>query len=156
MPRKKNGQVQRRQEPLKDALVEQLRKTPIVQIACDKVGIGRATYYRWLEDDEMFAGHATKAMLEGNGLISDAAESQMVNLIRSGNLGAIMFWLKHRHPAYRNKLEIDARVAHEDGSLTDEESANVHRALKLMSLTGKKTYGKENTEGKTDAGEPSR
>lgn len=150
MTQKKKGVVERRQEPQKSALIEQLRKTPIVQIACDKVGIGRATYYRWLDTDEDFAGDATKAMLEGNGLISDAAESQMVNLIRSGNLGAITFWLKHRHPAYRNKLEIDARVAHEGGGLTDEEAEAVRRALNLMSTNYNGIYDQEKLGNKPD------
>jgi hypothetical protein len=152
MPRKTDGQVARRQEPQKAAIIEQLRKTPIVQIACDKAGVGRATYYRWLEDDAEFAGLAGKAMLEGNGLVSDAAESQMVNLIRNGNLGAITFWLKHRHPAYRSRLEIDARVAHDDGSLTDEEAATVRRALELMALTEGKNHVQEKADGKPDAG----
>lgn len=152
MPKKSNGQVARRQEPQKAAIVEHLKKMPIVQIACEKAGVGRATYYRWLEEDAEFAGLAGQAMLEGSGLISDAAESQMVNLIRTGNLGAITFWLKHRHPAYRNKLEIDARVAHDDGALTDEEAAAVRRALELMALNDGSTHAQEKADGKPDSG----
>lgn len=46
----------------KKLLLEHLEKTPIVQIACDKSGIGRSTYYRWLQNDPIFAKSAKKAL----------------------------------------------------------------------------------------------
>ena len=38
----------------KELILEQLRKTPIVQVACEKTGIARATYYRWRKKDKRF------------------------------------------------------------------------------------------------------
>lgn len=125
--------IEVRKAEQKGLVVEQLRKTPIVQVACEKIGIGRATFYRWLKDDSVFARLVNEAITEGNGLISDVAESQLANLIKSGNLGAISFWLKHRHPAYRNKLEVDAHVRHEETPLTAEQEAVIKSALKLFS-----------------------
>ena len=127
------NRIELRQTEQKKLLIEQLKKTPIVQVACEKTGIGRATYYRWLKDDPEFAKLANESIAEGNGLISDVAESQLANLIKSGNLGAISFWLKHRHPAYRNKLEVQANVRHEDVPLTPEQEAIIEAALKLFS-----------------------
>lgn len=127
------NRIELRQAEQKRLIVEQLKKTPIVQVACEKTGIGRATYYRWLKDDPEFAKLANESIAEGNGLISDVAESQLANLIKSGNLGAISFWLKHRHPAYRNKLEVEANVRHEDVPLTPEQEAVIETALKLFS-----------------------
>ncbi len=46
----------------KTLLLEHLEKTPIVQIACEKGGIGRSTYYRWLQSDPVFAKKAKKAL----------------------------------------------------------------------------------------------
>jgi len=46
----------------KELLLEHLEKTPIVQIACEKSGIGRSTYYRWLQSDPLFAKKAKKAL----------------------------------------------------------------------------------------------
>ena len=46
----------------KNLLLENLEKTPIVQIACDKSSIGRSTYYRWLQSDLIFAKKAKKAL----------------------------------------------------------------------------------------------
>lgn len=129
------NRIELRQTEQKKLLVEQLKKTPIVQVACEKVGVGRATFYRWLKDDADFAKLVNESITEGNGLISDVAESQLANLIKSGNLGAISFWLKHRHPAYRNKVEVQANVRHEDTPLTPEEMEIVAQSLRLA-LTG--------------------
>jgi hypothetical protein len=46
----------------KNLLLEHLEKTPIVQIACEKSGVGRSTYYRWLQNDPVFAKKAKKAL----------------------------------------------------------------------------------------------
>ena len=46
----------------KKLLLEHLEKTPIVQIACEKSGVGRSTYYRWLEQDKKFARSAKQAL----------------------------------------------------------------------------------------------
>ena len=90
--------VQKRIDSNKELLIEQLKKTPIVQVACEKVGVGRATYYRWRKEDEEFAKLADEAISEGNFLVNDMAESQLMSAIRDKNLTAIIFWLKH-HPA---------------------------------------------------------
>lgn len=127
----KPPRIEARQEEQKRLMVEQLRKTPLVQIACDKTGISRATYYRWLKDDAVFADAAGASMQEGNDLVSDVAESKLISLLREGNLGAIALWLKHRHPAYRSKLEVQANVRHEDVPLTDEQAELVAKALRL-------------------------
>lgn len=127
------NRIEVRQAEQKKLLVDQLKKTPIVQVACEKIGVGRATFYRWLKEDSEFAKLTNESIAEGNGLISDVAESQLANLIKSGNLGAISFWLKHRHPAYRNKLEVQANVRHEDVPLTPEQEAIIEAALKLFS-----------------------
>src|SRR5688572_4418894 len=93
----------------KQLLLEQLRKTPIVQIACEKTGISRMTYYRWKKEDENFSREADEAMGEGNLLINDLAESQLVAAIKDRNMTAIMNWLRHHHPAYTDKLEVTHR-----------------------------------------------
>ncbi len=39
-----------------------LKKTPIVQVACERSSVGRATYYRWKKDDADFAKQADEAL----------------------------------------------------------------------------------------------
>ncbi|MDD5751238.1 MAG: hypothetical protein PHS73_01830 [Candidatus Peribacteraceae bacterium] len=116
-------------------LLDQFRKLPVVSVACEKTGIGRASYYRWRQEDSEFAKAADEALMDGTNLVSDMAESQLLSQIRDGNLGAVMYWLKHRNPHYNNKLEVTARLKHEDDNLTPEQEAAITEALRLASLT---------------------
>ena len=120
--------IDKRQDEQKTALIEQLRRTPIVQVACEKTGIGRASYYRWRKDDSDFAAACDEAMHEGVELVSDLAESKLINAIKNENHGAISFWLRHRHAAYAEKLQIRAKVE-TDNSLTPEQEQLIRRAL---------------------------
>jgi hypothetical protein len=74
--------IANRQAKNKDKLLEQLSKTPIVQIACEKTNVSRATYYRWRQEDSEFAEKADKAIGYGNLIMNDVAESQLLSLIK--------------------------------------------------------------------------
>ncbi len=126
--------IQERQQKEKQLLIEQLRKTPIIQIACEKVDIGRATFYRWRKEDSEFAQAAEIALEEGSGLVNDMAESQLMAAIRDQNLTAIIFWLKHHHPAYANRVEITTKTKREEEILTPEQEAVLKKELQLASL----------------------
>ncbi len=87
-------------EKKKRAIVEQLRKTPVVQLACERLDVGRSTYYKWRAEDHIFARAADQAKEAGRFLVNDIAESRLLSLIQNDNLTAIIFWLKHNHPKY--------------------------------------------------------
>lgn len=125
--------IQDRQEEQKKLLLEHLTKTPIVQIACEKSGVGRATYYRWRKDDGTFASQADEALREGRLLVNDMAESQLMSAIRDKNMTAIIYWLKHHHANYRTKIEISGTLDTQQ-PLSEEQQALVRRALELASL----------------------
>lgn len=118
----------------KQLIVEQLKKTPIVQIACEKTGIARSTYYRWKKQDKAFAKDAEEAIVAGELLINDMAESQLLSAIRDKNLTAIIFWLKHHHPRYATRVEVSARLQRAPEELTPEQEAVVIKALGLATL----------------------
>lgn len=129
----KQTTIQKRIDNNQELLLEQLKKTPVVQVACEKVGVGRATYYRWRKENEEFTKLADEAITEGNALVNDMAESQLMAAIRDKNLTAIIFWLKHHHPRYATKVEITGHLKHEE-QLTPEQEALVMKALKLAEL----------------------
>ena len=122
-------------EPNKKLLLEQLRKTPIVETACQKVGVGRSTYYFWRQEDSEFARLADEAIHAGKQLVSDVAESQLITLIKNGNLQSIIFWLKNNHDDYKTKLEISGQITHAREALSDEETEMLQEALKLMGFS---------------------
>ena len=100
----------KKSEQTKQLFLEQLKKTPIVQIACEKLGVSRASFYRWRAEDAAFAKQANEATLEGHLLVNDLAESQLIGAVKDRNLQAIMYWLKHHHKDYRNRLEIEGTL----------------------------------------------
>ena len=114
-----------------ELLLEQLKKTPIVQIACEKTDVGRSTYYRWRDEDKEFAKRADEALQEGSLLINDMAESQLLSAVRDKNMTAIIFWLKHHHKAYANRLEISA-IRPEEEALTPEQEQLIQKALAIL------------------------
>lgn len=116
----------------KTALIEQLRRTPIVQVATEKVGISRSSYYRWRQDPD-FAAASDEALESGTALINDMAESQLLSAIRDKNMTAIIFWLKHHHKAYETRVKVDAKISQVD-ELTAEQSKLVEHALKNAGL----------------------
>lgn len=129
--------IDKRQAKQKAQVIEMLKKTPIIQIVCDKTGVSRATYYRWKKEDATFAKQAEEALDDGAKLVSDLAESQLISAIRSGNLTAIIFWLKYHHPAYANTVEITGRLMH-DYQLTPAQEALITKALKMVSKKSEK------------------
>ena len=118
----------------KNKIIEQLRKMPIVQIACERAGIGRTTYYRWREEDADFRKAADEAAEEGEALITDMSESQLISLIRDKHFQAVQLWLRHHHPKYTNKVEVSGGLTIENEPLTPEQEALIQEALKLAAL----------------------
>ena len=118
----------------KQLLIEQLKKTPIIQVACEKTGIGRASFYRWKKEDSEFSQAVETAISDGVALINEMAESQLISAIKDKNFSAIAYWLNHRHPAYANRIEVTAKLKHDDEQLTPEQEELVVKALKLASV----------------------
>ena len=87
--------------PLKGDLIEILKTIPSIQLACQKIGIGRATYYRWLQDDETFKADCSDALAEGVFNMNAKAEADVFVKIANGDWRAVTYWLRHRHDEYK-------------------------------------------------------
>lgn len=128
------GAVKKRQEKYKELLLEQLKKLPIVQMACEKVGVGRSTYYRFLQEDEEFRKLAEEAILEGKKLMNDFAESQLLALIRDQSFAAIQLWLKTHHNDYRTRIEVSGKIDTAEPILTPEQEDLIRQALQHVGV----------------------
>lgn len=131
-----NKTIAKRQQKEKELLLENLKKIPIIEVACSKSGIGRSTYYRWRKEDAELAKKADEALSEGVKLINDMAESQLLSAIKEKNISAIFYWLNHRHSAYGNKVEISTSLKPIE-KLTKEQEEIVKKALALTGFTKK-------------------
>lgn len=117
---------------VKDKFLESLRKVPIVQIGCEKVGVSRNSVYRWRNNDKKFSEDMDLAMAEGEAFINDISEGQLLNMIKEKSWPALAFWLRHRNPKFRDKVEITTKVI--DEKLTPEQEEIVRKALELGSI----------------------
>lgn len=133
----------------KKLILEQLKKSPIAQVACNQIGISRATYYRWLREDKKFKKATDEAIKEGESLINDLSESQIISLIKDKNMQAIQLWLRTHHQKYTNRIQVDANIKHSDEKLTPEQERLVRKALKLISRSEQESFDKKSEKTST-------
>lgn len=122
---------------IKVQLIEELRKVPIVQVSCEKCGVSRNSFYQWKRKDRKFSDEVDKALSEGESFVNDMSESQLLQLIKEKNFPAIRFWLNHRHPKFKEKIEVTTKII--DESLTTEQEEVVRNALQMVN---NKKHGK--------------
>lgn len=113
----------------KERFLQELRKTPVVQVACQKVGWGRTTYYRIRKQDKKFAELADTALQEGRVVVNELGEAQTITLMKEKDMRAIRFWLTHNDPRYSNKLELTGHLTHASETLTAEQEKLLRAAL---------------------------
>ncbi len=125
--------IDRRIAKAKTLFIAHLKKNPGPSIACQNVGIGRRTYYRWRQEDPAFAAQADSAIRDAIALRNDLVESKLFVGIREGDMRAIQFWLSHRHPSYGTKVKIERQLANSSG-LTPQQEEQIRRSLRLAGL----------------------
>ena len=116
----------------KKLLLQHIGKTPIVEVVCQKVGIGRTTLYRWLREDESFATEYSAAFGTGVDLISDLAESKLIGKIQEGDMAAVKLWLGTHRKDFASKVEVSA-VRQE--VMSEEEKKAIEQAHAMLGLT---------------------
>ncbi len=121
-----------KQDIRKEQLISQLKKMPIVRAACEKMGVSRATYYRWLQDDQEFREAAETALQGGKDEVNDVAEAQLIKAIQSGNMTGIIYWLKNHHIDYNSKLAQKQLLQKRSDVLNNKETEILQSALKLL------------------------
>lgn len=78
----------------------------VVSYACEKTGISRKTFYRWQEKYNNFDTQVKEIQSEQVSLVED----KLLQAIERDNLGAIMFYLRNKHPDYNPRLEVKGEV----------------------------------------------
>ncbi len=87
--------VDERMEKEKQAVLDVLRKMPVIEMACQKTGVGTTTYYRWRRNDKEFLKESDIAFAEGKLFIIDLARTQMVSLMKDKHWPAIKYIIEH-------------------------------------------------------------
>lgn len=122
------------------------KRLGIISLACDEVGVSRATYYNWYNTDPEFKAEADSI----SDLQTDFVEAQLLSLIKDGDTTATIFYLKTkgRKRGYSGKDEPPAATAPESATLPDAEGkkeltkrvkAKKDYIVKLLKKEGKYT-----------------
>ncbi len=93
---------------MRKEFLDELRRMPIIHSACEKAGISRQTYYRWVEANPDFKKEVGIAMSEGADKVDDISNSQLFKALNDGELRAIFYWNeKHSDRIHKtaNKLQ---------------------------------------------------
>jgi hypothetical protein len=115
---------------IKNAFLAELKRIPIVQVSCEKVGISRNSVYRWKREDEEFSKLMDEALAEGEELVNDMSESQLLSLIKEKNFAAISFWLRHRNSKFRERVEVTTKLEKQE-KMNPEQEAITREALRI-------------------------
>jgi len=118
---------------LQEAFFNELKKVPIVLVACEKSGISRNSVYRWKREDKEFSKVMDEALAEGEALVNDMSESQLLTMIKEKNWSAISFWLRHRNPRFKDKIEVTSKIEDSE-ELTPSQAEIVRQALTLAKI----------------------
>ena len=119
---------------LQDKFFEELKKVPIVEVACEKTGVSRNSVYRWRKEDKEFSEKMDLALQEGEDFVNDMSESQLLTLIKEKSYSAISFWLRHRNPKFKERIEIEGTVKTIQ-ELSPEQKELINNSLRLANLT---------------------
>lgn len=117
----------------KQTILDQLKRFPNIQVMCEKTGISRATFYRWKEKDKIFSQKIEDAIAESRAVVNDVAESALITAVKNGNMKGIMYWLRHNHKLYKNKVEIEGEV-NVINEISPEKREEMWEALKLAGI----------------------
>jgi hypothetical protein len=90
----------------KNALIEALKQTlGVVTSACKIVGVDRTTFYKYVNEDEVFA----EQVKDIQDIAIDFAESKLYEQIKDNNTTATIFYLKTKGKSrgYVERQEIE-------------------------------------------------
>lgn len=87
----------------KQKLLQEIEKVGNVYSSCLKIGINKATYYRWKKEDKEFSKLAGKAEKTGRENMCDIAEHALMQNVKEKRMDAIKYVLGHNSKRYQPK-----------------------------------------------------
>ena len=121
--------TKKQKEEMKQSICELLQKTPIIESACQKVGISRMTLNRWRKEDYDFNQKVEEALNVSRASINDLAESKMIQKINEGNPNMIRFWLANNSNRYKRNPDIQNQFHFNAMNWSDDHLEAMKKAM---------------------------
>lgn len=93
-------------EQIKKEIIELLETELTISVVCARKNISRNSMYRWMTEDKIFAKQVDQAKRNCVKYLNDICEDKVVAKIRNDDSGMIKFWLRYRHPDYKQSYVI--------------------------------------------------
>ena len=94
----------------KAKFLEALTELPFISYASRRIGISRATIYRWMKKDPKFKKKVETAQQEGHTILSEIAEYVLMKKIKKEeDLNAVKYYLSRIEPRYYPKRPYDVQ-----------------------------------------------
>lgn len=87
----------------KERLLKEIEKSGNVSLSCLKIGVDKATFYRWKKDDKEFRKKANEAIKRGRESNCDLAEHALMLNVKDRKMDAIKYVLSHQSKIYKPK-----------------------------------------------------
>jgi hypothetical protein len=84
----------------KQKLLDEISKFGNIYLACLRVGISRADYYRWIKEDKNFKENAEDAVRVGRENFIDICEGSLIKNVKNGNQRAVEYGLRFNSERY--------------------------------------------------------
>ncbi len=104
-------------------LLELLEKNPSISYACEKVGVSRSTFYRWMKSNAEFRRKVERYREISRERWNDLAEAVLMKQVQKGDMRAVQYYLGHNHPQYMSKA-IDNLEAVRKQAIQDYQERN--------------------------------
>ena len=110
----------------KAKFLAELEENPLVERACKKLNISRATFYRWKADDADFRLEVEEAEERGREKITDFAESKLFENMQNNHFQSLRFWLQHNTTRYSPKpTPFNAELYREQKVVTERDRQQI-------------------------------
>jgi hypothetical protein len=130
----------------RNKIIHILSENPSIGYACKKVGIARATHYRWMKDNPDYKVQINRALREGRLQWVDNAEAVLMKQVQNGNMRAVTFFLTHNDPRYIPKRtlyveSLDAKERREYEQALRSGVKPLPREIRDQILQAMRNYG---------------
>jgi hypothetical protein len=83
---------------------------------CKAINISRTTFHKWLKEPEF-----REMLIEAEGELNDDVRDALMQKIADGDMTAIIFYLRKRHPEFQDKPTIEVNQQFNWGVSRGEE-----------------------------------
>ncbi|MFA6515323.1 MAG: hypothetical protein WCT42_03610 [Candidatus Paceibacterota bacterium] len=84
----------------KQRFLETLEEVPLISIAAKRMGISKATIYRWKSRSPNFSEQIEKALAKGRDIVNDSVEGRIITQAKNGDFKSQKLWLENNCSRY--------------------------------------------------------